>query len=466
VNADIDNEDSRKKYIDSVRSLESEEQLFRAMEKTLKRLIGRLCIAALGQSQQLDGELRKLQAVMRREATRDELDQIIPDLTGAIHALDQTAEATPVVAAQSVSAELLRSEIGLPCGLIMGDERVRALLAAFLVELKRDPDLINRVVELDAKLATSMTYEQLPEVLSELTELVELRIRRIEHAKQEVEAILGQMVGKLDEISQFVADQNQNQSQSLASSQSLNIHLMGEMKAMGEVVESASDLQLTRLQVRSRLDSIGRHLQEFRQREADRDSAIRARNEQMAARVAALEAEASTLQGQLRAEQRLSLLDTLTQIPNRLAYEKRIEEELQRWSRFQQPTCVAVWDIDHFKRINDTYGHRAGDRVLRVVAESLAGRIRGTDFLARYGGEEFVMILAGAKLADALQVIEGMRAAVAELGFHFRGAPVSVTMSCGLTALLTGDSSDAAFDRADKALYQAKDRGRNRCVST
>jgi diguanylate cyclase len=237
------------------------------------------------------------------------------------------------------------------------------------------------------------------------------------------------------------------------------------MKAMGESVESAVELTQIRAQVRSRLDSIGRHLREFREREATQASTMRARNEQMHARVAELEAEATRLHDQIKDEQRLSTLDVLTKIPNRLAYEKRIEEELKRWQRFKQPTCIAVWDVDHFKRINDTYGHRAGDRVLSAVAECLAGRIRGTDFLARYGGEEFVMILCGAKLDDAMRLLDEIRIGISQLRLHFRGTPLSLTISSGVTALLEQDSSGAAFERADKALYQAKDRGRNCCVS-
>jgi diguanylate cyclase len=103
--------------------------------------------------------------------------------------------------------------------------------------------------------------------------------------------------------------------------------------------------------------------------------------------------------------------------------------------------------------------------VLSVVAECLANSIRSTDFVARYGGEEFVMLLPGTTLPDALRLVEEMREAVTQLGFHFRGAPVSITISCGITALVDGDEADAAFDRADRAMYQAKDAGRNRIVS-
>ena len=130
----------------------------------------------------------------------------------------------------------------------------------------------------------------------------------------------------------------------------------------------------------------------------------------------------------------------------------------------QEGWRLAAWDIDLFKKINDAYGHRAGDKVLRIVAECLSGRVRDTDFVARYGGEEFVMLLAGTGTADALTVVEQIRESVGKLGFHFRGVPVSVSISCGLTAFREGDSADDAFDRADKALYKAKADGRNRCV--
>jgi len=477
----------RKKYFDSLDSLEKDQRRFQSMETALKRLAGRLCTASLGQSSRLDDEIRKLQKTLRRDVTPEELDQLTPALTEAIGALDQSTVAppavpTPVAAqppkvppespkAQSAPPVELRlqalpeSPPKLPHDTTIGDERVQATLSALLDELRRDPELVSQVEALDAKLAASMTLGELPEVLSSLAEIVAQRIQRIERSKQEIEDLLSQMVGKLDEIGRFVAEQNQNQSQSQASSATLNIQLAGEMKAMGESVEAAGDLQQIRLQVRSRLDSIDRHLQEFRQRETAMAGAIRMRNEQMRARVTLLEDEANRLHNQLKAERRLSTIDVLTKIPNRLAYEKRMEEELNRWRRFQQPTCIAVWDVDHFKRINDTCGHRAGDRVLSTVAECLAGRIRGTDFLARYGGEEFVMILCGSQLDDAVRRMDEMRIAIAEIGFHFRGARLSVTISSGVTALLAGDSASAAFDRADKAMYRAKENGRNRCVS-
>ena len=142
-----------------------------------------------------------------------------------------------------------------------------------------------------------------------------------------------------------------------------------------------------------------------------------------------------------------------------------LAEELARMPRFHTPAALLLWDIDRFKAVNDNYGHRVGDAVLREVAACLAGRLRATDMVARFGGEEFVVLLFGASLTEAMEIAEEMRHTIASLGFHFKGTPVPVTASCGLTDLRDGDSASTAFDRADRALYRAKDSGRDRCLS-
>jgi len=462
VKAAADNDNWRKKYFDNLAQLEKEQQQFRVSEVSLKRLVGRLCTAALGQSPKLDEQLKKLQTSIRRDASVEELEKFTPALSEAIQTLDQpgSSTATALVTNAPPATETKPSSTATP----PSHENLRPILATIMAELRRDEQMASQLDVLEPQL-DNLTGDRLSDVLSSLAELVSQRIVSIERAKQEVEVLLAHMVGKLDEIGRFVADQNRSQTESQASSETLNVQLAGEMKAMGESVEATNDLLQIRVQVRSRLDSIDRHLQEFRLREQTLAREMQTRNEQMRSRITELESEANRLQDQLKDEQRLSNVDALTGIPNRLAYEKRMDDEVKRWKRFKQPTCLAVWDVDRFKAINDTYGHRAGDRVLTTVAKHLATRIRSTDFFARYGGEEFVMLLPGTALTDALQLIDGLRSAIGNIGFHFRGTPVSVTISVGVTALLPDDSAGGAFDRADKALYRAKESGRNRCIS-
>jgi diguanylate cyclase len=123
-----------------------------------------------------------------------------------------------------------------------------------------------------------------------------------------------------------------------------------------------------------------------------------------------------------------------------------------------------VFDLDNFKQINDRFGHKAGDKALKVIGKLLGQRLRETDFLARYGGEEFVLLLPGAGGGDAMALADKMRAAVAEAGLHSKGKPVPLTLSGGVAAVHEGEAPDAAFERADQALYQAKREGKNRII--
>ncbi|WP_290887047.1 diguanylate cyclase [Arenimonas sp.] len=151
--------------------------------------------------------------------------------------------------------------------------------------------------------------------------------------------------------------------------------------------------------------------------------------------------------------------DALTGLLNRTGLEKiRQEDKLQSFAR-NAPYVVAVLDIDHFKRINDTLGHSAGDAVLRIVGEEIGRAVRGGDIAVRYGGEEFLVIMPGTPLAGARTVVERIRGDVAARP----DLPMAVTMSAGLAMGLAGrDAPEALFQRADQALYRAKRRGRNR----
>jgi len=185
----------------------------------------------------------------------------------------------------------------------------------------------------------------------------------------------------------------------------------------------------------------------------------------MRSRIAELERETSELHSRLDSEKQGARIDPLTGIANRKAFEEHFAQETARKPRAESSIVMLLWDLDNFKLINDSYGHRAGDRVLQSVAACFMSAVRGNDFVSRIGGEEFVMLLNGAKMAQALLIADQVRSAVEALRFHFRGTPVRVTVSCGLTELQENDIAGAAFDRADAALYRAKNNGKNVCVA-
>ncbi|SFM86083.1 GGDEF domain-containing protein [Thermodesulforhabdus norvegica] len=154
----------------------------------------------------------------------------------------------------------------------------------------------------------------------------------------------------------------------------------------------------------------------------------------------------------------LALHDELTGIYNRRAILGYLKEEIERASRYDIPLSVSLADIDHFKSINDTYGHLVGDKILRELAAHIKGCIRSTDRVGRYGGEEFLIILPHTPISRALSCMERCRSDIE--GSLFEG--LRITVSFGIAALRPEDDLDSLLSRADKALYEAKNRGRNR----
>ena len=157
------------------------------------------------------------------------------------------------------------------------------------------------------------------------------------------------------------------------------------------------------------------------------------------------------------------MCDELTQINNRRAYDLRIWDNLRRYHRDGNQFSLILIDIDHFKRINDNYGHKVGDSCLREVAYLIRSSIRQSDFLARYGGEELIAILDGSDASNARNVAEKIRSCIEKARFHFHDESISVTVSLGVTQVAPSDTDpDIPFMRVDEALYTAKNDGRNR----
>ncbi len=162
----------------------------------------------------------------------------------------------------------------------------------------------------------------------------------------------------------------------------------------------------------------------------------------------------------------LAYLDPLTGVLNRRAFIERIEGEINRTVRGSAPLSLILTDIDHFKQINDTYGHQAGDLVLRHFTEQLSGSARSYDFVGRYGGEEFVVCLSGANDHQAKLVAERIRKGVEEMTIMppNRSQSIQITASFGVASyeLESDESVDSLIRRADEAMYRAKREGRNR----
>jgi diguanylate cyclase (GGDEF)-like protein len=160
---------------------------------------------------------------------------------------------------------------------------------------------------------------------------------------------------------------------------------------------------------------------------------------------------------------RISQTDALTGLANRRTIDERMEEEIARTERLGCGFSVILGDLDHFKSINDEFGHLIGDRVLMTVARVISEHARPYDLPARFGGEEFMVLLPESTLAEAMTIAQRVRCEVAALAIA--GIDRPITMSLGISTWGHGDTAGTLIGRADAALYEAKHRGRNRVVA-
>lgn len=163
--------------------------------------------------------------------------------------------------------------------------------------------------------------------------------------------------------------------------------------------------------------------------------------------------------------EQLATTDALTQLANRKQIMKRLFKHFEYYQRYTAEFSILMIDIDHFKKINDTYGHLTGDAVLMQVAKIFQETLRNVDIAGRYGGEEFLVILAETSGEQAMRTAERIRQAVENHTFSFATSSIKATISIGVARILENEKDENSLvSRADQALYQAKAKGRNRVV--
>lgn len=236
--------------------------------------------------------------------------------------------------------------------------------------------------------------------------------------------------------------------------------LVNELQAIDQSLASHNSLDALKRTISGHMGAINLLLQE-RESTAARERHLLTRLSTMESKLRLMKEETAEYKKRLTIQKHKLFLDSLTQVHNRAALDERLEQEYKRWLRYRTPLCMAIIDIDHFKNINDNYGHMAGDKALKVVAKALQSALRDTDFIARFGGEEFVVLLPNINPDKFQKPLETLRQTIKSIPFRFRDAKVEITISIGATLFKEGDNPSDVFERADKALYHAKNTGRD-----
>jgi len=364
----------------------------------------------------------------------------------------------PVEKTRDFSAATASSNIGAA----VDNGVLETALLGFIERLSFPSQFNDRVTSLRDRLVAGVKADGVSAIVKAMVALVTDAQQQLEHEKEELELFLKQLGEHLQELDAMVEVAESNRLASLVSGRALDAMVKAQVNDIELTVQNVTDVVQMKGAIQGSIENIRQHLAEQRQQEDQRQEDLEQQLKSVNQRLAQMEGESDSLRARLVEERVQAMTDPLTNVPNRLGYETQVAQEFSRWQRYGTPLSMLVCDIDFFKRINDTYGHKVGDRALMAIAKSMAHHIRETDYLARVGGEEFVVLLPETSLKQAGVVAEKLRRGVESCVFVYEGKRVPITISGGIAEFAAGDEMDDAYIRADKALYSAKEQGRNR----
>ena len=297
-------------------------------------------------------------------------------------------------------------------------------------------------------------------------ELADFLVKYVNSLQGEISGLndfLVEIKAQLGMVFEHVATEDSERVEAAAARAELDTSVRGSLDDLRIHIDEAADMDQLKQDIQQQLAAIDGNVTAFIEVESKRVAKAENRTRTLTAAIKELADESEVLRGKLENARKRAVRDPLTELPNRLAYNERLRAEYACFQRSGGSLSVVVVDIDKFKLINDTYGHQAGDRVLKHLSRELNSQIRKQDFFGRFGGEEFVLILPDTDRNSAVRLADALRSHIESCRFKYRDEPVKVTISCGIAEFGTGESTDAAFERADAGLYAAKNNGRNRC---
>lgn len=338
--------------------------------------------------------------------------------------------------------------------------------------------LLSLIEQLPAEISKSLYTEGAVEDLGNAQEIDQilvvvckikdkLHIILDDRAKQikKLSSFMGDIARRLDGMKLHLNEEKNDRKASQGDRGDLTKLVGNNLQKIRESVaesESINNLQQT---IESRLDEIDTTVTRFAEKESERADNAEKTSYELEAQLHKMESETRQLRESLEVARTEAIVDPLTGISNRRAYDERMQIEYSRWKRNHDPLVLAVMDIDHFKKINDSFGHFVGDKVLKVVAGRLQQQVRESDFFGRIGGEEFAFLLVASTLDSALEKVETLRKSIQECNFRIKKKKFQVTMSIGLAQFKGKDTIQTVYQRADQALAEAKKTGRNKCQS-
>jgi len=491
-----------KKLQQSIQSRKQLEDDYRRDSERYSEFVNQLCLALNGVDSDLDTIIHQLRSQIQQNASAAILDPLIEKLSDAIADYNIRFQQQTRQTTDTISQTLAK----LTPSTRQAEREFANIATAFekpTTALMHYLPLVNRLLNLSHQCAVNSStakaetapvenYQaQLFDLLSEVefsgnsaealqqvkTALqkpqsldtlmgISLKVMRliftsINEERKSAQSFLQQLNASLESVNNILGTTVSTSGYFAEQRSKLNKQLTVGVSDISDCVHGASELFELKENVGSRLEQLGATLEQHILLQNQERENFTKNSTELEAKLRETEAEVERYKRELAQQKFRSLQDSLTKLPNRSAFEERLNMEFSRWQNGQTPLTIAIVDVDFFKDINDNFGHIAGDKTLQVIAGTLNKALKNDGFVCRYGGEEFAIIFC----LDENQVKDKMELArekVANIPFKFKTDDIRITVSAGVASFNNNsDTTVSVFERADKALYQAKANGRN-----
>ncbi|MBF0223817.1 MAG: diguanylate cyclase [Desulfobacterales bacterium] len=333
------------------------------------------------------------------------------------------------------------------------------------LKLNFDEKFIDKLLKIEKNLTQLTKMNQLLAFKEDLIEILKEYISANKGEHEKNAEFIKDITSKINEFEKYFLDDSSHEDKSLTKNDEFNSILNDHVDTLNKATKQMKTLDELRSVVVAKLSFLREAIEQkkafdriWKFHSSTTKSNINSMLGQMKKEIISAHEHAKNLEIEI-------LKDSLTGIFNRRAYDKKISEQMSSYLLGSNTFSLLIIDIDHFKKINDTYGHTVGDSCLKGIIRKIQPALRSNDFIARYGGEEFAVILPGAAYTEALEIAERLRITVEKTDIIFKDEKIQVTISIGVTQAREEDTSpETIFIRADKALYQAKNEGRNRVI--
>ncbi|MDO6446432.1 diguanylate cyclase [Colwellia sp. 1_MG-2023] len=404
---------------------------------------------------------RQLRTLLKdNEETKEALAQYIPLLTQLVNFYQIALKKDNV--ASSTGGLLNQPKTPTAANIVsVPDQKIIKRFTEFLTKINVSRQYQNQLLKIKAELNENMPNEKL---LNSFLAAFDVISHDLVHERNTAKVFLSTLSETLSTIQTAVKSTITTQEKCHKKNQKLNTQLQNQINNMAHGLDQANSLVDIKVDISGKLEAIVNTLDEKALLENTLQLELEKKLVDMQAKIEKLEEQSITFEKRIQEQQAKSLQDALTKLNNRAAFDEYFAKETVRYQHNGGLLSIAIADLDNFKRINDTYGHTAGDKTLQVLASTFKKHLENDAFIARYGGEEFIFIFRDKSKSEVNEILNSLRANIAKLPFKFKDNKVSMTLSIGVTHIKTDDNVHIAFERADTALYKAKEEGKNRVI--